>query len=470
MNGQKIIKQFFDLRLEKAVLGRIIFYKQGFMRASEILESKHFSDKDCALIFQVYEKLFIESPNSPDELDLIAKIKQLRGLDFSALVMECSQLAETAWNIEEKANAIKELWVRRQLEEVGLHLSVSPNSASVLLDDTFNKILTIKGDKIKGETLNADAIAEQSAERILGRVAARQAGESLPGAISTGFKELDNSLVGGMLVGEYLVLAARPGMGKTSIAGSIALRASLSRPVLFMSFDMHTDILADKLMSAEASVEYEKIRLGELNEAEIKRVQMASIKIANSNLQINGKSKELTDFAATCKLWAMKHTRETEGLIIVDYLQQMRVKGMNQKIQYVSEASNYLKDLGKETNSAIIALAQLSRAVEQRGGDKKPILSDLRDSGEIEQDATAVWFAWRAEYYGFETDEYGNSSKGILTIIPAKNRNGFVGDGSEVNMKFQGQYARITDYSGLFGNVKVDPQKISLYDDDDAPF
>lgn len=243
--------------------------------------------------------------------------------------------------------------------------------------------------------------------------------------IKTGFAEFDK-LFGGFGRGEFIVIGGRPSMGKTQLVVNLARNISLDSPILYFTYDLSKDLLATRFISSFTGIAVNKLLQNELTAKE--KALLASIGGKFSNYQIlmnDSCNSSITAFKALCQ----KHI-EDDGVevIIVDYLQMMSSNDFrnNRELQ-INYISRELKNIAKDYNVCVIASSQLSRSVESRGGEKRPQLSDLRESGAIEQDADKVIFLYRPDYYGIMWDESGDSIEGLTEIILAKNRNGSVG-------------------------------------------
>jgi replicative DNA helicase len=258
----------------------------------------------------------------------------------------------------------------------------------------------------------------------------------------SGFKDLDGK-TGGFHPGNLIVIAARPSMGKSALVANIAENAALAGyPIALFSLEMSESELAQRFVASQARINGEDLRRGKVPERQWPKIMEACQRLADAQLFIDD-SSDTGVLEVRAKARRLHH--QIEGglkLIIIDYLQLMRHEGrVESRVEQVGQISRGLKGLARELNVPVIALSQLSRAVEQRGGDKKPILSDLRESGQIEQDSDLVMFIYREEYYLKEESE----RPGEADIIIAKHRNGPVGD---VVLTFQKQYPKFMNYAG----------------------
>ena len=267
-------------------------------------------------------------------------------------------------------------------------------------------------------------------------------------------------MTGGWQRSDLIIVAARPSMGKTAFALALARNAAFHRElptgVAIFSLEMSAQQLAQRLLTSEARVDAQAARTGRLSDSDWPRLAKAAGRLADAPIFIDDTpGLSILELRAKCRRLKAEHGI---GLVIVDYLQLMHGTGMSRssnREQEIAQISRSLKSLAKELDVPVIALSQLSRAVETRGGDKRPQLSDLRESGSIEQDADVVAFIYRAERYGITVDENGNSTEGLGEIIIGKQRNGPIGT---VTLAFVHQHARFenltTHYSDPGGRLE----------------
>ncbi|HMR43434.1 MAG TPA: replicative DNA helicase, partial [Saprospiraceae bacterium] len=296
--------------------------------------------------------------------------------------------------------------------------------------------------------------------------------------VPSGFTELDR-LTSGWQKSDLIVLAARPGMGKTSFVLTLAKNAALDfgKGVVVFSLEMSSVQLVQRLVSMEAEVSSSKLRNGKLEAYEWQQINQAIERMSDAPIYIDDTAGiNIFELRAKCRRLKKQHDIQ---LVIIDYLQLMSGGQDNHRgnrEQEISSISRALKGLAKELGVPVIALSQLSHQVEVRGGSKRPQLSDLRESGAIEQDADIVSFIYRPEYYQIDEDENGNSLKGIAEIIVAKHRNGAL---DTVKLKFKNEFAKFSDLEDPnFANFGPDPGASStiitrpsrMNDDEDIPF
>jgi replicative DNA helicase len=263
-------------------------------------------------------------------------------------------------------------------------------------------------------------------------------GTSVTG-IETGFPDLD-SKTGGFQPGNLVIIAARPGMGKSALVTNMAENAAVDHghPVALFSLEMSETELAQRFIASQTSTKGDDLRKGKISESVWPKIVKATNKLADAPLYIDDSSDVgLLEIRAKAR---RLHTQHRLGLIIVDYIQLLRPDGrVESRVEQVGQMSRGLKILARELDVPVIALSQLNRSVEQRGGEKKPLLSDLRESGNLEQDADLVMFIYREEYYEKEESQ----RPGEADLIIAKHRNGAL---AEVKLTFQSQYPRFMTY------------------------
>lgn len=279
--------------------------------------------------------------------------------------------------------------------------------------------------------------------------AAKNSNSSLRG-VPSGYTELDR-ITQGWQKSDLIILAARPSMGKTAFALNMARNAAVefNKPVAFFSLEMSSVQLVTRLISSETSLTADKLRSGNLEEYEWEQLSSKVTPLVNAKLYIDD-TAQLSVFDLRAKCRRLKQQYDIQ-MVFIDYLQLMTTKGdkNGNREQEISSISRSLKSLAKELQIPVLALSQLSRNVESRAGSKKPILSDLRESGAIEQDADVVVFIYRPEYYGLN-DDNNEPAKGKAVISIAKHRNGKLG---EVELRFVGQYARFEDPERMYNKV-----------------
>ena len=450
----KVPPQAIDL--EQAVLGAMMLEKNAVTDTIDILKPSSFYDPKHQFIYGAIRDLF-GSSNPIDLLTVTNRLKQKGELEAAGGAAYISQLtsriASTA-HIEFHARVIAEKYIKREL------IRMSSDVIRNAYDDT-NDVFDVL-NKAEGELFqiaennmgkNVDLMQNVVRLAIEEIEKASQNSDGISG-IPTGFFELDK-LTSGWQRSDMIVIAARPAMGKTAFVLSMARNTAVdyNMGVALFSLEMSSVQLVKRLIASEARLSAEKLRKGDLREHEFQQLHSRITKLATAPIYIDDTPGiSVFDLRAKCRRLKMQHNID---IVIIDYLQLMTAggsKGSGNREQEISTISRSIKEIAKELNVPVIALSQLSRSVEQRGGDKRPVLSDLRESGAIEQDADIVSFIYRPEYYGFLQDEDGNSNQGVGEIIVAKHRNGAL---DRVRLRFIGEYARFDNIEGYTEDVNI---------------
>lgn len=469
--------------LEEAVLGAILIDKNALPTVLDILQPASFYVEGHQFIYEAMLRLFekthpIDILTVHEELKFSGQLDKVGGANY---LVELSNRVASAANIEYHARIISQKYIQRELIRASTTIIKDSfddtKDVFELLDDAERNLFEITQQNLNRgfESIGTLAIKAQKQLEELS-----QKSEGLTG-IPSGFTELDR-LTSGWQPSDLIIVAARPGMGKTAYTLSLAKNAAMdyNRPVALFSLEMSSLQLVQRLISMEAEISSRKLRNGQLEAHEWQQLHTAVEKLSSVPIYIDD-TPAINSFElrAKCRRLKMQHDIQ---LVIIDYLQLMSgnidgKKGGTRE-QEISSISRALKGMAKELNVPVIALSQLSRAVETRGGDKRPMLSDLRESGAIEQDADIVSFIYRPEYYDI-TESEGVSLKGVAEIIIAKHRNGAL---ETVRLKFIDQFAKFTnldefDFSSLKGDDFTAPagdqimtRPSRMNQDDDIPF
>jgi len=439
LSDGKIPPQAIDL--EEAVLGAMLIDEKGVNEVIDILSPEVFYKRSHQLIFESIQRLFRES-EPVDLLTVSADLKknknfEIIGGDF--YLISLSQKVSSSAHIEYHSRIIQQKFIQRKLITISNEIIQKSYNESTdvidLLDEAESKLYDIAQNNIKGSSETAQNLVIQAKNRI--EEISKQEGLS---GISTGFDKLDR-LTSGWQPSDLIIVAARPGMGKTALALSMARNVSVQKkiPVAFFSLEMSSVQLITRLISSETGLSSDKLRTGKLADHEWQQLNIKVSDLESAPLYIDD-SAALTIFELRAKARRLASSHGIK-LIIIDYLQLMNLGSSNKagnREQEISTISRNLKALAKELNIPVIALSQLSRAVETRGGTKRPILSDLRESGAIEQDADLIGFIYRDEVYNENSPD-----KGVAEIIIGKQRNGPIG---KVRLTFLGEYVRFENY------------------------
>ncbi len=420
--------------LEEAVLGAIMLEKSAFDTVIEILKPECFYVESNQRIFRSMQSL--QQKNLPiDLLTVVEELKFKEELDIVGgpyYVSKLTNAVVSSANIEAHSRIVLQKFIQRELIRISGEIigDAYEDSTDVfeLLDESESKLFEITNNHLRKDYASIDTVLVKTIQRIED-LRTRQ--DEISG-VPTGFSLLDR-LTYGWQPADLIILAARPSVGKTAFALNLARNAALhpTKPtaVGFFSLEMSAGQLVQRILSAESEIWMEKIARGRLEEHEMKQLYKKGIeKLASAPIHIDDTAAlNIFELRAKCRRLKNKHN---VGLILIDYLQLMSGTSENRNTnreQEISRISRDLKGLAKELNIPIIALSQLSREVEKRGakdGQKMPQLSDLRESGAIEQDADMVMFLYRPEYYDITSNELGESNKGETLLRIAKHRNG----------------------------------------------
>jgi len=456
----KIPPQAVDL--EQAVLGAMMLEKNAVTDTIDILMPSSFYDPKHQFIYNAIRELFGSSVPI-DLLTVINKLKQNGELEASGGAVYISQLtsriASTA-HVEFHARIISEKHIKRELirmsSEVIRDAYDDTNDVFDVLNKAESELFKIAENNMGKDVSTMQNVVKQAIEEI---EKASQNTDGISG-VATGFFDLDK-ITSGWQKSDMIVIAARPAMGKTAFVLSMARNSAVDhgKGVAIFSLEMSAVQLVKRLIASETRLSAEKLRKGDLREHEFQQLHSRITKLATAPIYIDDSPGiSVFDLRAKCRRLKMQYNID---MVIIDYLQLMTAggtKGSGNREQEISTISRSIKEIAKELNIPIIALSQLSRSVEQRGGDKRPVLSDLRESGAIEQDADIVSFIYRPEYYGLMEDEEGNSNQGVSEIIIAKHRNGAL---DRVRLRFIGEYARFDNLETYTEDVNV-PTHTSL--------
>jgi len=429
------------VEIEEAVLGAMLIEKEALAKVLEVLDDTAFYKPAHQKIFKALIELF----NRSEPVDLITLTEELRRqgelehVGGEYYLSELTTKVSSAANVEYHAHIVLERALMRQLiqasSEVATRAFSETEDALGLLDEAEQKIFNISEQRMKKSFVAMDTAVHQTME-MLHSIHGNHGGVT---GVPSGFHKLDE-LTGGFQSSDFIIIAGRPSMGKTAFALSIARNAALhgDKPtaVGMFSLEMSTQQLVMRLMCAEARVDAHKVRTGRLPEDEWKKLSMSVGRLYKAKIFIDDTpGLNILELRAKARRLKVEHNI---GLLIVDYLQLMQgPRNIQSREQEISSISRSLKGLAKELNLPVIALSQLNRSVESRN-DKRPALSDLRESGAIEQDADVVMFVNRPEMFGIQEDE-GESTEGLAEIIIGKQRNGPT---DTVKLQFIKQYAR----------------------------
>jgi replicative DNA helicase len=432
---------------EQAVLSAMLIDQDAVLRAIEHVNDSMFYAERHRRIFRamvsIAEKGGVVDPLTlSDELQRRGELEASGGKDYIGFLVDA---VPTAANIEYHAAIVREKGILRRLIEVSTSIVSDAFEAKLtareLLDEAESKIFQVSQAQTKDGFTRIKELLWPTMERIEALAAS---GQTITG-VASGFKDLDE-MTSGFQPADLIIVAARPSMGKTAFTLNIAQHAAIEDkvPVAFFSLEMSKESLVQRMLTSEARIDAQRLRKGMLRDDDITRLARAAGILSSAPVWIDD-TPGITILEMRSKARRLK-AESGIGMVIVDYLQLMQgPAGSESRQQEVSQISRGLKALAKELNVPVIALSQLSRAPEQRTGDnKRPQLSDLRESGAIEQDADLIMFLFRQEFYDGPVDKDGNSLEGKAEVIVGKQRNGPIGS---VNLFFHKQYTRFESYT-----------------------
>lgn len=434
---------------EQSVLGSILLQPSALISAMEFLQAHDFYRRAHQLIFQS----MIDLNEKNEEIDvvtvsnLLETNKQLEDVGGSAYLAEIANVVPTAANIEYYSKIVEERSLLRRLIQASNDIisetyDESDDVASIL-DAAEQKILEVSERKNRSGFLKISDVLRDSMEEIDDLY---KNAEEITG-LSTGYRALD-LMTAGLHEDELIILAARPGVGKTAFALNLAqnIATSTDENVAIFSLEMGATQLVNRMLCAEGTINANNLRTGQLTEEEFEKLFVAMGSLSKANIFIDD-TPGIRVSEIRAKARRLKQERGGIGLIIIDYLQLIEGSGKESRQQEVSEISRQLKKLAMELEVPVIALSQLSRSVEQRQ-DKRPILSDLRESGSLEQDADIVAFLYREDYYRAEEGEEEEEMEedNVVEVIIEKNRSGARGSVKLLFIKEYNKFSSLTYY------------------------
>lgn len=409
---------------EQSVIGSMIMDREAILIASEMLTGEDFYQRQFSVVFEAMVELF----NQNEPVDLVTLQDRLRAkevpeeISSMEFIRDILENLPTSTNVKYYAKIVAEKSTLRKLIRVNDEISNlcygGVESLEEVLEQTEKKVFDLVQRRNAGEFVPIKQVVLNAIQKI--EVASRTRGNVT--GIATGFKDLDYQ-TSGFQPSDLILIAARPSMGKTAFALNIAQYMAFhnNETVAIFSLEMSKEQLVNRLLSMESGVDAQKLRNGNLTDNDWERLVEGAEGVARSNLIIDDTPGiSLSELRSKCRKYKLEHHL---GIVMIDYLQLMTGGGRasDSRQQEVSDISRGLKSLARELNVPVVALSQLSRAVEQRP-DHRPMLSDLRDSGAIEQDADMVMFLYRDAYYNKDSE-----MKNLAEVIVAKQRNGPIG-------------------------------------------
>ncbi len=410
-----------DNDAELAVLGALLIDREAITVVSELIKPDNFYSDINRMIYEAMLSLWDE--RQPIDLltltSVLKKKKQLEKVGGSAYLSSLANVVPTAANVEHYAGIVRERYVRRSMISLGAQMTDSAfeeeKPASEILDSAEQSIFRISQEHVQQGFIHIKETLTESFDRLdmLHKSGGRFRG------VETGFVDLDN-LLSGMQPSNLLILAARPGTGKTAfVINSSMFVASQKNPVAIFSLEMSKEELVDRLLVCKSEIDAWKLKTGRLNEEDFEKLSLAMGELAEYPIFIDDTPGiSVAEIRTKARRLHLEHGLK---MIVIDYMQLAnpgkRLENRNQEVSYISQS---MKNLARELRIPVLALSQLSRAVEHRGGEKKPQLADLRESGAIEQDADVVMFL-------YSPDEEMTPQR-IVRVLVAKHRNGPVGE------------------------------------------
>ncbi|MDB6096676.1 MAG: dnaB [Francisellaceae bacterium] len=435
----------YSLDAEQAVLGGVMLDKQAWDIVAERLQENDFYRQDHRIIFRAMQDLTLND-KPLDVITVSEKLESLKELENTGGLAYLGDLAKntpSSANVQAYADIVRERAVLRQLIEVGSQITESAfepegRIAVELLDEAERKVFAIAERGGLGKSEGPQIISEVFS-RTIDRIDTLYKSNSSITGLATGFNDFDR-LTSGLQPADLIIVAGRPSMGKTTFAMNIAEHVAMKHDgaVLIFSMEMPSESLAMRMLASLGRIEQQRIRSGQLTDEDWPRLTSAISMMSSKKLLIDdGGSLSPMDIRTRARRVAREHGQLS--MIVIDYLQLMRVPGhAENRTAEISEISRSLKSLARELNVPVIALSQLNRGLEQRQ-EKRPMMSDLRESGAIEQDADLIVFIYRDEVYNKES-----ADKGTAEIIIGKQRNGPIG---MTRLTFLGQYSRFDNHS-----------------------
>ena len=429
-----------SIEAEQSVIGAMLMDREAIIAASEIVVADDFYQRQYGVMFEAMVELF----NEGKPVDLVTLQNRLREKDVPPeissmeFVRDLLNAVPTSANVRHYANIVSEKAVLRRLikltEEIENDCYLNKEPVEVIMEETEKKMFQLLGQRNSGDFMPIRQVVINTLENI--ERASKTKGNVT--GIPTGFTDLDYK-TSGLQNSDFILIAARPSMGKTAFVLNIAqyMAFKKDKAVAIFSLEMSREQLMNRLLSMESKVDSQHLRTGNLKDDEWSKLIESAGMIGESRLMIDDTPGiSIGEMRSKCRKYKLEHGLD---IIIIDYLQLMSGSGKSSsesRQQEISDISRSLKALARELNVPVVALSQLSRAVEQRT-DHRPMLSDLRESGAIEQDADVVMFIYRDDYYNKDSE-----NKGIAEIIIAKQRNGPIGT---VNLVWLPDYTKFAN-------------------------
>lgn len=437
---------------EQSVLGALMLDPRAWDQVADRLGSEDFYEPRHQVVFKAMGQLAAQQV--PFDVLTVSEIiksqDQLAAAGGDAYLFELTNNTPSVGNVIAYADIVRERSILRQLIAAGHDIAgtaLNPEGKNIpdILDLAESQVFRIAEQRARGSgPVEMSTLLTRAVDHI---EEMRGKGDGVTG-VSTGFSDLDR-MTSGLQAGDLVIVAGRPSMGKTVLGVNFAENAALSckeKAVLLFSLEMSSESIAMRMMSSLGQIDQHKLRTGKLEDHDWAKMTSAINMLAETKIYVDD-TPALTPTDMRARARRVARMKGGLQLIVVDYLQLMRVGGADNRTHEISEISRSLKALAKELGVPVIALSQLNRSLEQRQ-DKRPVMSDLRESGAIEQDADLIMFIYRDEVYNEDTPQ-----KGVAEIIFAKQRNGPIG---KERLTFMGRYTKFADYSGAAEPVSAE--------------
>jgi len=434
-----------SIQAEQAVLGGLMLDNEGWDKVAENVSEEDFYRKEHRYIFRAISQLAskmdpFDVVTVSEMLETMGEIESVGGLAYVGMLAKDTP---TAANIDSYAKIVRDRSVLRQLIHVGTTISGSAfntegQETSQLLENAERQVFEIAEQQQRGKS--GFTPVRSLLAKAVDKIESLYEQDNPITGVSTGFTDFDE-MTSGLQASDLVIVAGRPSMGKTTFAMNLAENVAIKakKPVAVFSMEMPGDQLAMRMMSSLGRIDQHKVRTGKLDDDEWPRMTSAINLLAETQLFIDD-TPALTPTEVRSRSRRLMREHGQLGLIVLDYLQLMQSPSSGEnRVQQISDISRNLKALAKELNVPVIALSQLNRNLEQRP-NKRPVMSDLRESGSIEQDADVIVFIYRDEVYNEDSPD-----KGVAEIIIGKQRNGPIGTS---RLTFLGQYTRFENYTG----------------------
>ncbi len=429
--------------LEETVLGQLMLEDDAVINVIDVLKPESFYSKKNQTIYEAINKLAIsqEPVNIQTVIEELRKNDKLDGVGGAYYIAQLTQKVSSAAHVEHHAKLVAQKYIQRELIRVSSEIQEKAFDPTIDVADLIDFSESSVFGVAEGNVKKAAAPMSQLIENAFTAIKQAQENKNTYSGVPSSFSAVDN-VTSGWQTSNMIIVAARPAMGKTAFILSMLrnMAVDYKLPVAMFSLEMSCEQLVNRLLVAETEINHKKIRTGDLTDNDWEILYEKTKNLATAPIFLDDTpALSIFEFRSKCRRLKEKHDVQC---VFIDYLQLMTTANPASREQEVSLISRQIKAVANELKIPIIALSQLNRSVETRTGNKRPQLSDLRESGAIEQDADLVLFIHRPEYYGMLTDEEGESTQGLAEIIIAKNRHGAT---DTVKLEFISELTKFTD-------------------------